>query len=258
MTTRVLSDSSWTIAYRKPSANRFQRVQNLATSWGLASKIGDAFKAANPDLQVYVTPTRGHDEANSSHEDAFNILVDSGKRIKITETAPDLDASYLAMIPEMVGPRADGTLILAPLGALCQGNTPFSGSAFRCQARDGLAAVAVHNWAPEGHEGRNYCPFHSPFDLLTSDREHLETSQAVFHDHDLDMQPAPSQAPTEDETFGNLPKRSRKPKVGDLVRYNGRLCLVRHVGSKWLRLADFSPFAIRLPRKIDRALVTLA
>ena len=255
-------DVTWTIAYRKRSASRFQRVQNLATTWAIASKIGDAFKLAHPELQVYVTPTRGHDEANPSHEDAFNILVDSGKRIRITEDAPDLGVEFLDMQPDFHATggrnRVNGTLTLAPLGSLCQGHTPFSGTSFRCAGRDGLPSVAVHTWAPEGHSARNYCGYHSPYDLLDSDRVHLAASEAKFAEIDAANRPAPRDLPTEDEVFGNLPKRSRKPKVGDLVRYNGRLCLVRHVGSKWLRLADFSPFAIRLPRRVDRSLVTLA
>lgn len=154
--------------------------------------------------------------------------------------------------------RAKGELSLAPLGSLCQGNTPFSGSSFRCAGRDGLASVAVHTWAPEGHEGRDYCGYHSPFDLTAEDRIHLSKSEAIFAEIDAAHQPAPRDLPTEAEVFGNLPRRSRKPKVGDLVRFDGKLCLVRAVGSKWLRLADMGPFATHLPRKIDRALVTIA
>lgn len=74
-------NATWTIAYRKPRANRFQRVTNWHGTWNDAYAVARAFAEANPDLQVFYVPSLGSENA----EDAGTILVDSGKRVRIID-----------------------------------------------------------------------------------------------------------------------------------------------------------------------------
>jgi hypothetical protein len=57
--------------------------------------------------------------------------------------------------------REAGLLTSAAHGTKCQGNTPYSGSPFRCAGDNGQPSDAVHTW-----EGRHYCAYHSPFDVI--------------------------------------------------------------------------------------------
>lgn len=90
-------DNGWTIAYRKPRANRFIRVSDWEGSWQEAYDVAGIFSAVHPELQVYYVPSADH-EANEQRQiesgelrdfgysaDWGNVLVDSGKRVKIIE-----------------------------------------------------------------------------------------------------------------------------------------------------------------------------
>lgn len=78
----------WTIAYRKPTANRFQRVTDWCGTWDEARDMGDRFAQLHPKLQVYYVPT-AESEANGyrAAEDIGTVLNEkTGKRIKIVDT----------------------------------------------------------------------------------------------------------------------------------------------------------------------------
>lgn len=78
----------WTIAYRKPKANRFIR-KNLFLTWQEAFDRAGAFKAAHPDLEVfYVTNLSAEQCGYCAEEDRGNIMTDSSKRIRIYEEIP--------------------------------------------------------------------------------------------------------------------------------------------------------------------------
>lgn len=77
--------NGWTIAYRKPRANRFLRV-DLDLSWGEAERLADKVATALPDQQVYYVPNaRAEREGYVVDEDRGNILVDSGRRVRVRE-----------------------------------------------------------------------------------------------------------------------------------------------------------------------------
>lgn len=88
----------WTIAWRKRTANHFRRANNWAGTWAEALEMAGAFGELHPDLQVYYTPSVAHEQWMRDEiaagtlvdygysEDWGNILVDSGKRIRIRET----------------------------------------------------------------------------------------------------------------------------------------------------------------------------
>lgn len=77
-------ETTWTVAYRKPRANCFRRIDGVALSWDAATELALDVSQAMPGYQVYYVPTAESD-ALRSDEDAFNILVDSGRRVKIKE-----------------------------------------------------------------------------------------------------------------------------------------------------------------------------
>jgi hypothetical protein len=72
-------ETRWTIAFRKPRANRFQRVTNWHGTWAQAYDLAKAFVEANPELQVFYVATSGME--------SDTILVDSGKRVRIIDNA---------------------------------------------------------------------------------------------------------------------------------------------------------------------------
>lgn len=109
---------TWTLAYRNPRANRFQRVTNWSGTWHQAYELARVFNDAHPDLQVYYTQTAQSEQdqavrlacevaggqvsqelANSYLEDHRNILVDSGRRVMIRETGK-LSDEILAQVPD--------------------------------------------------------------------------------------------------------------------------------------------------------------
>lgn len=84
----------WTIAYRKPRANRFLRVDDWAGTFDQAVELSRRFLEIHPDLEVWYTTTAAtearyvqlaqtDDSYASLAEDAGNILVDSGRRVRI-------------------------------------------------------------------------------------------------------------------------------------------------------------------------------
>lgn len=78
---------AWTIAYRKPRANKFHRATDLATDWDAAREIAKAVGNEHPDLQVWITTTAESERVGYTHaEDARNILTDSGRRVLVTDT----------------------------------------------------------------------------------------------------------------------------------------------------------------------------
>jgi hypothetical protein len=97
MTGSVLT--TWTIAYRNPRANRFTRVTNWTGTWSQAVGMAQLFAEANPDAQVFYVPSR-ESELNGlvPAEDIANILVDSGKRVRIVEKG-EIPAEMIARIP---------------------------------------------------------------------------------------------------------------------------------------------------------------
>lgn len=99
MTPRTRPVNSWTIAYRlSKNANHFKRVTNWAGTWNESRIMAAEFMAYNPDAQVYYVPTAEYEDyqrhmiANDFWSDSGlsddwgNILVDSGKRVKMRET----------------------------------------------------------------------------------------------------------------------------------------------------------------------------
>lgn len=92
--------ANWTIAYRKRTANRFLRVSTWAGTWSQAVGMARLFGEANPDLEVYYTSSRTAEiEGFVIEEDRGNILVDSGRRVRIAETDIELPAEMIARIP---------------------------------------------------------------------------------------------------------------------------------------------------------------
>jgi hypothetical protein len=85
----------WTIAYRKRTANRFHRV-DLALTWRQAYDLAGRAVQAAPDRQVYYVTNAASereeaariaagDLAESYADDHRNVMVDSGKKIRIVE-----------------------------------------------------------------------------------------------------------------------------------------------------------------------------
>lgn len=93
-----MNPTTWTLAYRKPTANRFQRVTNWSGTWTQALELAQAFSKAHPELQVWYVPTQAS-EVNGAAEDAGNVMVDSGKRIRIRENGA-LTETELALVPD--------------------------------------------------------------------------------------------------------------------------------------------------------------
>jgi hypothetical protein len=123
----TVEPKTWTIAYRRRTANRFQRVTNWSGTWAEAREMAGAFGELYPDLQVWYTMTAAHEQAETIRlaakvasgeydqefadrylEDHRNIMVDSGKRIAIRETgnlpAELLDADAMKVAGEMLTP----------------------------------------------------------------------------------------------------------------------------------------------------------
>lgn len=80
-----MSGKNWTVAYRKHRANRFLRYSGLATDWGSARDFAAELTRKFPELEVWYTTTALYD-ATHDDEDSFNILVESGRRVRVVET----------------------------------------------------------------------------------------------------------------------------------------------------------------------------
>lgn len=122
--TNSMEETMWTIAFRNPRANAFHRVTNWSGTWHQASEMAGIFGKANPDMQVWYTISRTYEIAEaidlpqrvergeitqelaaSYLEDHGNILVDSGKRIRIRDNR-ELSAEMLALVPDAAAARA--------------------------------------------------------------------------------------------------------------------------------------------------------
>ncbi len=88
---------SWTIAWRKRTANHFRRANNWAGTWAEAFEMARAFGELHPDMQVFYTTSAAYEQWQRDEiaagtlsadraDDHGNIMVDSGKRIKVRET----------------------------------------------------------------------------------------------------------------------------------------------------------------------------
>lgn len=86
-----MSATTWTLAYRKPRANRFQRAVNWTGTWAQARELAGTFAAAHPDLQVYYVPSVGSDP------DA-RILTDTGRHVRIRDNGV-IPGKILAQVP---------------------------------------------------------------------------------------------------------------------------------------------------------------
>lgn len=94
-----MSATTWTIAYRKPRANRFVRPTNFAGTWAQAKALAAVFAERYPDLQTYYVTTRESELAGHVVvEDIANVLVDSGRRVRIVEQG-EVEADLIARVP---------------------------------------------------------------------------------------------------------------------------------------------------------------
>lgn len=82
--------NTWTIAYRKPRANRFQRVANWSGTWSESVTMAGVFMTMNPGFQVYYVPTLANEqnaeESFGPRDDHGNIFTDTGRRVRMVET----------------------------------------------------------------------------------------------------------------------------------------------------------------------------
>lgn len=99
----TMNPTTWTLAYRKPTANRFQRVTNWSGTWSQAQELARSFAQAHPELQVWYVPSAASEE-NGCEEDRGNVLTDTGRRVRIRETG-SLTEAELAMVPDATEAR---------------------------------------------------------------------------------------------------------------------------------------------------------
>lgn len=82
--------NTWTIAFRKPSANRFQRVTNWSGTWSESVIMSGVFMTMNPGLQVFYVPTLANEQNAEEYfgprDDHGNIFTDTGRRVRMVET----------------------------------------------------------------------------------------------------------------------------------------------------------------------------
>jgi hypothetical protein len=81
--------ANWTIAYRKPRANKVNRVTNWSGTWQEAYEMADRFRdiEGNENLEIWYVTTRAAELNGYSYpEDHGNILSNTGRRVKMTET----------------------------------------------------------------------------------------------------------------------------------------------------------------------------
>lgn len=98
--------TTWTLAYRNPRANRFQRVVNWSGTWHQAYYLAQVLGETRPDLQVYYVQTQQSENdqnlrlacevaegkislelAHSYLEDHGNILIsETRRRVRMFET----------------------------------------------------------------------------------------------------------------------------------------------------------------------------
>ena len=114
-----MSRITWTLAYRNPRANRFQRVTNWEGTWHQARELAGKLMEAQPALQVYYVQSAASEAreveylaeqvrtgsmdqhlANQYLEDHGNILVaETRRRVRMFQTG-QLSAELLAQVPD--------------------------------------------------------------------------------------------------------------------------------------------------------------
>lgn len=143
--------SIWTIAFRKPRANRFQRVTNWSGSWDDAVKMAGLYAAAHPELEIYYVITLDAEKANPDSEDNGNVMVASGKRIRMIDNAElsdEIIAEFIRVTGRvenkgkpghfyMVVPNTDDHIICTNKAHVT------NGAAYAC-ANDAVWANAAH------------------------------------------------------------------------------------------------------------------
>lgn len=79
---------NWTLAYRKPRANKFHRVTNWCGTWHEAYAMADRFRdVVGEDTEIYYVPSKAAEDSGYSYpEDHANILMYNGRRVRMTET----------------------------------------------------------------------------------------------------------------------------------------------------------------------------
>lgn len=98
---------TWTIAYRKPRANRFQRATDLELTWTQAYYAAGTFAEAHPNLQVFYVTSRAWEIHSAAEiaagrmapeyaEDHGNVMVDSGKRVRMIDNGSYGDLPLLS------------------------------------------------------------------------------------------------------------------------------------------------------------------
>ena len=111
--------ANWTIAYRKRTANRFLRVSNWSGTWSQAVGMCALYSAAHPELEVwYISDRSAEVEGFVPEEDVRNLLVESGRRVRIVEGG-EVPAVMIARIPVAAVARErwiDGDPIAEPEG----------------------------------------------------------------------------------------------------------------------------------------------
>lgn len=86
--------NSWTIAYRNPRANRFVRDASWEGTWAQAYDLACRLAEAHPELQIFYVPTLASEIEHAEYrpdlygDDVANILVDSGRRVRVIEGGP--------------------------------------------------------------------------------------------------------------------------------------------------------------------------
>lgn len=90
------SDTYWTIAVRKPCANRFLRFDH-AVSWDQATELARHYMAANPGMECYYTVNRQAElDGYSNDDDAGNILTHTGRRVRVVDVPTKLEGVTLS------------------------------------------------------------------------------------------------------------------------------------------------------------------
>lgn len=115
MTTNTRPVGSWTIAYRMHrNANHFKRVTNWSGKWDAARIMAAEFEAHNPGAEVWYVSTVEYEKyvsgmiesgelGDSGVSDDFgNILMESGKRIRMRETGLVTDEMIDSVSVQMV------------------------------------------------------------------------------------------------------------------------------------------------------------
>jgi hypothetical protein len=128
--TAAHSPATWTIAYRNPRANAFKRAGDYAGTWAQAAELAQIFSSHHPDQQVYYVPTAAAEAQHPGHEDSGNVLVDSGRRVRILETGSA--GEYAAWVTPPAEAEARGH---AQATVVAGGTKPQEGLCFRCRRR---------------------------------------------------------------------------------------------------------------------------